>query len=49
MEGGFDVGAANFEFEEQNTIVVLPEWTEISLDNSEIPQEVHKFNVYCKP
>ena len=40
MEGGFDVGAANFEFEEQNRIVVLPEWTEINLDDPDIPPEV---------
>ncbi len=42
MEGGFDVGVANYEFEEHNSIVVLPEWKEIPLDDPEIPPEVRE-------
>ena len=40
MEGGFDLGEARYEIEEVNTITVLPDWTEIPLNSSELPGEV---------
>ncbi len=40
VEGGFDLGEAKYEIEEVNTITVLPDWTEIPLNSSELPGEV---------
>ena len=45
VTGGFDVGASNFEFDEVNTLVVLPEWKEIGLDDPDIPPEVEAYEL----
>lgn len=44
MEGGFDLDDNKFELDEQNCIVVLPEWTEISVSDPQLPGEVGIFD-----
>ncbi|XP_030842725.1 ubiquitin carboxyl-terminal hydrolase 5 [Strongylocentrotus purpuratus] len=41
MQGGFDVEDENqYEYEEHNSVVILPDFTEIPLPNAELPEEV---------
>ena len=40
VEGGFDVDDKKYEFEEINTIVVLPEWAEFPASDTSLPGEV---------
>ena len=40
VEGGFDLDDRKYEIEEINSIVVMPDWTEIPLPNSDLPAEV---------
>ena len=40
VEGGFETDEKKYEVEEINSIVVLPEWTEITLPNPDLPGEV---------
>merc|ERR1712227_584051 len=37
IEGGFDLDAKNYTYEEENNIAVLPEWTRIPLTDPNIP------------
>ncbi|XP_013417871.1 ubiquitin carboxyl-terminal hydrolase 5 [Lingula anatina] len=40
VEGGFAVDEKKYDFEEHNSVVVLPDWTKIPLPNTEIPDMV---------
>lgn len=40
MEGGFDVTDTGIDVEERLSIVVLPGWSEISLPNTNLPDQV---------
>ncbi|KAL5005091.1 hypothetical protein ScPMuIL_018547 [Solemya velum] len=40
VEGGFHPGEKQYEFEESNSITVLPDWTEIPLPNPDLPDTV---------
>ena len=40
MEGGFDGGMEKVEYEEQSSLVVLPEFASITLPNPQLPQKV---------
>ena len=40
VEGGFDGGVEKVEFEEQLSVVVMPERASISLPNDQLPQKV---------
>ncbi|KAL3861427.1 hypothetical protein ACJMK2_007461 [Sinanodonta woodiana] len=46
VEGGFQVDDKKFEFVEDNSIVVLPAWTNIKLNDAEIPDMV-QLSVKC--
>jgi hypothetical protein len=40
MEGGFDLDSKRFNIQEKNTLVVLPSWTELALDDPSLPFQV---------
>ena len=40
IEGGFDTDEPKYEVEEQNSIMVLPDWQVIQLDDPSLPPEV---------
>jgi len=40
VEGGFSLDEKNYTYDEDNSIVVLPEWTKIPLTDPNIPPEV---------
>ena len=40
MEGGFDVDDKKYEFEDQNSIVLLPDWTVFPLTDPNLPGAV---------
>ena len=40
MEGGFDGGVEKVEYEEQLSVVAMPERTTVSLPNEQLPQKV---------
>ncbi|XP_041479987.1 ubiquitin carboxyl-terminal hydrolase 5-like [Lytechinus variegatus] len=41
MQGGFDVEDENqYEYEEHNSVVILPDFTEIPLPNADLPEKV---------
>jgi len=41
VEGGFDGGVEKVEYEEQHSLVILPEFATITLPNTQLPQKVH--------
>lgn len=45
MEGGFKVDEKQYDIQERNCIVVLPEWKEISLNDPDLPVEVCIHNI----
>ena len=48
VEGGFDTDEKKYEVEEINSVVVLPDWTEITLPNPDLPGEVSSIDLsYC--
>ena len=40
VEGGFDSDQQQYEIEEINEVVVLPDWTQIPLTDPSLPPEV---------
>ena len=40
VEGGFDGGVEKVEYEEQLSVVAMPERTTVSLPNEQLPQKV---------
>ncbi|XP_072040059.1 ubiquitin carboxyl-terminal hydrolase 5-like isoform X2 [Amphiura filiformis] len=42
VEGGFDVEDQNeYDYQDENSIVILPEWDEVPLSNPDLPEKVH--------
>ncbi len=41
MEGGFDVEDQNeYDYHDENSVVILPEWDEVPLSNPDLPEKV---------
>lgn len=46
VEGGFDTDEPKYDIEEQNTVVVLPEWKVLQLDDPTLPPQVMLSNTF---
>ena len=40
VEGGFEVDEKKYEYEENNAVMLLPDWTSFPLPNKDLPPEV---------
>ena len=48
VDGGFDVDEKKYEYEDINSVVILPDWTVINLPNADLPLNVRFWEIKGK-